>query len=257
MDDKLKNLQSILDESIYKETQFTQAEQRQILSRVRNKPLTGKQKSFIPTVVFGLFLVVFSFVLIQLFFNNHEVADSITDPYTTSTVQQVAATEKTFLLEWLLDSMDRGNHDYLTSYHSKLVVNPVTSDLKRGDVIYFKRSSEEHIARIVGLPGEQIEIKDGQVYINEKKLDAFYGEATVRGLDEKQFFEAIINTNSQNNINEEEFKEYFSTDMAAVSVQENTYFVLVDQWWRDTDSRTLGPIHIDEIDGVVLGYQEE
>ncbi|MDI7742019.1 signal peptidase I [Lysinibacillus fusiformis] len=256
MEDKLRNLQSMLDKTIYKDQKFTENQQRQILSRARNKALTDKKKRFIPSVVFGLFLVVFSFLLAQLFSKHDGAAISITDPYTSSTVEQVDATEKDFLLEWLSDSMDRGNHDYITSYHSNLVVGSVTDKLKRGDVIYYAISSEQYIARIVGLPGEKIEIQDGQVFIDEKKLDAFYGKATVRGLEEKQFFEAVKDTNSQNTINEEGYKEYFSTDMAEVLVPENSYFVLVDLWSRGTDSRTLGPIHIDEIDGVVLGYQE-
>ncbi len=257
MNDKLRNLQAMLNETIYKEPKFTEKQKRQILSHIKNNNVKVKHRPFVPTAVFSLFLVVFSLVLFQLYNKNEFAfkADSISDPLTSPTIEHVVATEKDFLIDWLSDSMDRGNHDYITTAHSKLVVTSTTDNLKRGDVIYFEKSSKNYIARVVALPGEQIEIKNGQVFINEKKLDVFYGVATVRGLNEKQFFDAINSTNSTN-INLESKKEYFSTDMALAAVQENTYFVLVDQWWRGVDSRTLGPIHIDEIKGVVLGYQE-
>ena len=46
---------------------------------------------------------------------------------------------------------------------------------KRGDVIVFKTSVSDdaalHIRRVIGLPGETVLIKDGQVYINGKVYD--------------------------------------------------------------------------------------
>ena len=56
-----------------------------------------------------------------------------------------------------------------------LLMNKVTYKLKepqRGDVIAFKKDGKEHssihVKRIIGLPGEKIQIKDGKVYINGK-----------------------------------------------------------------------------------------
>ena len=41
---------------------------------------------------------------------------------------------------------------------------------KRGDVIVFKTSASDdaalHIRRVIGLPGETVQIKEGQIYIN-------------------------------------------------------------------------------------------
>ena len=45
-------------------------------------------------------------------------------------------------------------------------------------------------------------------------------------------------------------------NMAAVTVKENTVFILVDQWWRGTDSQEFGPLPIDEIEGVIIGLAE-
>ncbi|WP_282244072.1 hypothetical protein [Psychrobacillus sp. NEAU-3TGS] len=46
--------------------------------------------------------------------------------------------EKSFLLEWCSDAMDRGSHNYNTLAHSELVVNLAYSDIDRGDVIFYK-----------------------------------------------------------------------------------------------------------------------
>lgn len=43
---------------------------------------------------------------------------------------------------------------------------------KRGDVVVFKTNASDaaalHIRRVIGLPGETVQIKDGQIYINGK-----------------------------------------------------------------------------------------
>ena len=59
-----------------------------------------------------------------------------------------------------------------------IIVNKLAylfSDPKRYDVIVFKQSGDEHsyynIKRIIGLPGETVQIKEGQVYINGELLE--------------------------------------------------------------------------------------
>ena len=110
-----------------------------------------------------------------------------------------------------------------------------------------------YIGRVVGLPGETVEIKSGQVYIDGKKLDTFYGKATRRGAGEEEYF----NTVPRSAIGDEQStREYFNMNMAAVTVKENTVFILVDQWWRGTDSREFGPLSISEIEGIITGTAE-
>ena len=45
---------------------------------------------------------------------------------------------------------------------------------KRGDIVAFKPNGNEHahysIKRIIGLPGEKVEIREGKIYINNKEL---------------------------------------------------------------------------------------
>ncbi len=72
---------------------------------------------------------------------------------------------------------------------------------KRNDIIVFKQSGNEHslynIKRVIGLPGETIQIKDGYVYIDGEKLDEkFNFEVMSNGglaedglkLDKNEFF---------------------------------------------------------------------
>lgn len=62
-----------------------------------------------------------------------------------------------------------------------VLVNRILYDAsspKRGDIIVFKPNGNEnlhsYVKRIVGLPGETVQIKDGTVYIDGKKLKESY-----------------------------------------------------------------------------------
>ena len=62
------------------------------------------------------------------------------------------------------------------------------SSPKRGDVIVFKTSASDsaalHIRRVIGLPGETVQIKDGKIYINGKVYEenGAYQDMTDGGL---------------------------------------------------------------------------
>ena len=55
---------------------------------------------------------------------------------------------------------------------------------KRGDVIAFKPNGSgtghSSIKRVIGLPGETVQIHDGNIYINGKQLKEDYGRETIR-----------------------------------------------------------------------------
>lgn len=82
---------------------------------------------------------------------------------------------------------------------------------ERGDIIVFpnpNNQDEDYIKRIIGLPGETIEIKGGVVYINGLELDEPY------------------------------IKDPSSRSFEKQEIPENEYFVLGDNRNNSTDSRT-------------------
>lgn len=101
-------------------------------------------------------------------------------------------------------------------------------DPKRFEVIVFQQSGKEHsyynIKRIIGLPGETIQIKEDKIYIN--------GEV----IDEPMHVEPMINYG----LAEEE-----------IILEENEYFVLGDNRNDSEDSRfaSIGTIRREEIIG--------
>ena len=162
-------------------------------------------------------LLIIALLLTACTPENATKAESVTKSYQTQpVVKMVEPPENALLLEWRSDNMDRGDHDYETVAHQSLVVDLDYSKVQRGDVIYFSTPKftkinpddtilDFQISRVVGLPGEYIEIKDGQVYIDDRKLDYFYSKALMRGLDEKRYFEQTKEDKG--------WREYFSTDM--------------------------------------------
>lgn len=100
-------------------------------------------------------------------------------------------------------------------------------DPERYDIVVFPYRLEEntyYIKRIIGLPGETVQIVDGYVYINGVQLDEHYGN---------------------------EIMEKPGIAAEPVTLGEDEYFVLGDNRNNSQDSRTasVGVIHRDEILG--------
>ena len=58
------------------------------------------------------------------------------------------------------------------------------SDPQRGDIVVFKFPDNEeilYVKRVIGLPGETVEIKDGQVYVDGRNIDEPYIRVTTEG----------------------------------------------------------------------------
>lgn len=115
-------------------------------------------------------------------------------------------------------------------YHQdRVVFSKINIDhdgLKRSEIVLFEGFDERmYIKRIVALPGEVVEIKEGQVYVNGSRLKD----------DINKSYTYIYNSN----------KWYLKDDQ---------YFVLGDNRKQDDskDSRIFGPINLDQIKGKFL-----
>lgn len=112
-----------------------------------------------------------------------------------------------------------------------LMANKITYRLKdpqRGDVIIFKYSdTQDFIKRVIGLPGDTVMLKDGQLYINNKLLD------------ESNYLNDSVYTNGGDFLKEGESK----------TVPEGEYFVCGDNRPHSSDSRTFGSVSKEDIKG--------
>lgn len=125
------------------------------------------------------------------------------------------------LLGWLINTFILSNNTIPTGSmiptipeESRIFGNRLTykfSDPERGDIVVFKYPVDESqlfIKRVIGLPGETIQVKDGNVYIN--------GDI----LDESDYLDVIT---------EGEFGPY--------EIPQDSYFMMGDNRNESSDSR--------------------
>ncbi|RKP58023.1 signal peptidase I [Cohnella endophytica] len=109
--------------------------------------------------------------------------------------------------------------------------------IARGDVVYFRTdagnpSSGYDVARVVGLPGERIVIKNGRISIDGHKLDTFYGH--------------ISKAEPANN------NAVYDRDIV---IPDKRFFMIGDVWFRNFSGSFIeGPIEGDRVKGKVVGW---
>lgn len=135
----------------------------------------------------------------------------------------------------------------------KLIVDKVSYNFttpKRGDIIIFFDNEEKgnvfeesykylkeivsisydtdtrvrFVKRVIGVPGDEVDIKEGHVYLNGNMLDETYvkGDTYIRDID------------------------------FPIKVEEDTLLVLGDNREKSKDSRDFGLININQVEGKVL-----
>jgi len=112
------------------------------------------------------------------------------------------------------------------SHTDYLIVEKISSDFKRGDVIVIEKGGVHFLKRIIGLPGETIKIEGGRVIITKN--------------------------NQKHTLREEFIKEDISQDFKDVAIGKNEFFVMGDNRKHSHDSRNWGPIRKEQISGIVL-----
>ncbi len=103
-----------------------------------------------------------------------------------------------------------------------MMLKKYDKNFERFDVVVVNKSVEGDnlIKRVIGMPGETIEYKNDQLYINGKVIDDPYGTG-ITGV------------------------------IKPITMGENEYFVMGDNRTVSLDSRVLGVIAKDEIEGTV------
>lgn len=125
-------------------------------------------------------------------------------------------------------SMEPGLEDQERIFINKLVYR--WENIERGDIIVFRYPRDPRksfIKRVIGIPGDQVRISYGHVYLNGKPIDEDYIPA--------EFFD--------------------SRSYPATVIAPGTYFVLGDHRSMSNDSRDFGPVPRSYIYGkAVFGY---
>jgi signal peptidase I len=111
------------------------------------------------------------------------------------------------------------------------------SDIQRFDLVVFDApdSNERYIKRVIGLPGDQIEVKDDTLYINGKQMEEPYLEEIKKDL----LFDKLTGDFTLEEI------------IGESVVPEGTLFVMGDNRLHSKDSRFFGPIPSSSLIGEV------
>ncbi|MBU0647568.1 signal peptidase I [Patescibacteria group bacterium] len=107
------------------------------------------------------------------------------------------------------------------SQNDMFIANKLDKDFSRGEIIVFapiEKEDQTTIERIIGLPGENIQINDGHVLIDNQLLSEEYLDQTTPG-------------------------------QIDIDLSSNEYFVMGDNRHDSQDSRHIGPIASEQIIG--------
>lgn len=114
-------------------------------------------------------------------------------------------------------SMDDTLHDGETMILNKISMR--FNELERFQIVVIEANNTYLIKRIIGLPGETIEYKDGKLYINDKEMEDPY------------------------------YKDGNTVDFEKVTIPNGHYFVMGDNRSVSIDSRLIGVVNLDNILG--------
>ena len=104
---------------------------------------------------------------------------------------------------------------------------PFTGPPNRGDVIVFHapvRPPKDFVKRVIGLPGETVEIRSGTVYIDGVELEESHQLGS-------------------------ELRHY--QDSSPITLKDDEFYVLGDNRGSSNDSKDLGPVRLEDIVGKI------
>lgn len=118
------------------------------------------------------------------------------------------------------DSMNDNFYD-----QDDVIISHNLEGLAISDVVVVKVAEQFYLKRIVGLPGDQVRIENGDVWVNGTMLDEPYITAETM---------------------------CYSGNICQANLAFNEYFILGDNRTNSTDSRAIGPVPIEDFYGQVI-----
>lgn len=103
-----------------------------------------------------------------------------------------------------------------------LLLKKYDKSFERFDVVVFKHGNSKLVKRIIGLPNEHVKYVDGILYINDEIVEDTFANIT---------------------------RDYDLKYLGFETIPEDYYFVLGDNRTKSSDSRMIGLISKDQIEG--------
>jgi len=127
----------------------------------------------------------------------------------------------------------------------------------RGDVIVFKYPrdhSSDYIKRVVGLPGDTVEIKNKMLFINDKEVEVLnveQGEEVDRDNSTLNYRLKYLREKFPNKtyLIQHDVDNFYKNNVPKIKIPPNKFFVMGDNRDYSQDSRTWGLVSRDEIKG--------
>ena len=187
-----------------------------LLAHLHPRPWTKEYvKTFLFEALETLLLGLGAFLVLQASVQNFRVQGQSMDP-TLANQQHLLVSKLAYAVVPFQTALAATVGD--SGGDGAFVFNPP----QRGDIVVFHiadREGADLVKRVIGLPGETVELRDGRVFIDGELLPEPY----LTGFDD--------------------------SDEAPLSVPEGHYYVLGDNRGVSYDSRFMGPIPMEQIIG--------